>query len=111
MYGLGVRIGMYIQLVTTIIVDLFVHPRDAADLVQINLWFLMAVFVAAQARRVLSPGSNLAEAFIVVSMDNGINLTLLTGTLRLELRETCLAALVGLFLGHCGKRVVFGSGG
>lgn len=96
MYGLGVRLGIYMQLLTTTVVDVFAQPEDAANLTPTNLWFLVAVFVAVQLRRLLSTSSNVAEAYIVISLGNGITLTILAGTLRLHpegLKENSFTAM------------------
>ncbi|EEP81566.1 predicted protein [Uncinocarpus reesii 1704] len=95
MYGLGVRLGLYMQLLTTTTIDVFAKPEDAADLAPTNLWYLLAVFLAIQSRGFLLPGANPVNTFIIISLGNGITLTVLTGTLRLNpkgIKESCLAA-------------------
>lgn len=95
MYGLGVRLGIYIQLLTTTIVDVFAPPESAANLAPTNLWFLMAIFIAVQLKSLLFRSCNLIEAYIIISLGNGITFTILTGTLRLNpegLKESNLTA-------------------
>ncbi|KAF2191757.1 hypothetical protein K469DRAFT_731947 [Zopfia rhizophila CBS 207.26] len=95
LYGLGVRLGIYIQLLTTTIVD-DASPERATNLAPTNLWFLVAIFMAVQLKGLLSRSCNLTEAYIIISLGNGITFTILTGTLRLNpegLRESNLTAM------------------
>lgn len=98
MYNLGIRIGIYLQLLSTAFVDCFGQPDDAAALGPTNLWFLIALFVALVSATWANAagGLQVVQQYIIIALGNGISLTLLNGTLRLypeELAEGSLAAL------------------
>lgn len=83
MYGIGIRLGIYLQLTVTTIVDVFGSSMYSTALAPTNLWFLFALFVGLLT--MLRSREDLAvDSYIIISLGNGITLVLLGGTLKLN---------------------------
>lgn len=94
MYGLGIRIGIYLQLLTTVLIDAFGSPDHAVSITPGNLWFLIAMFVGL-ANFARDPSFNAAEGYIIVSLGSGITLAIMGGTMSLNpenIKEGCLSS-------------------
>ncbi|KAF8425451.1 hypothetical protein EV426DRAFT_663035 [Tirmania nivea] len=70
MYGIGVRAATYLQLVLTILVE-FLSPKKAVTLAPVNLWFLVAFFVAS-CTILWTTESDPIEAYVIISLGDGI---------------------------------------
>jgi len=46
MYGIGIRIATYLQVVMTIFGEVYANPKYASALTSVNLWFLWALIIA-----------------------------------------------------------------
>lgn len=100
MYGLGIRVGVYIQILTTALIDSFGTPTHSASLSAVNLWFLIALF-AALSTILWSPDYYSVEGYIIISLGNGITLIMLGGTLRLypsNLKDSGLSSFARFIL-------------
>lgn len=94
MYGLGVRLGVYLQIFTTTFVDSFSTPMHAASIAPANIWFLIALFLALSTYAWESKFPA-AEGYILLSLGNGITLTILGGATKLNpsvMTEACSAS-------------------
>ena len=99
MYGLGIRLGIYIQLIVTATADVLGMQHTSLTLAPATLWFLIAMFVALLT--MLRDSSTYAmESYVVISLGNGLTWILVGGTIRLNpltLRETFITSF-GRFL-------------
>ncbi|KAF8244988.1 hypothetical protein K440DRAFT_635450 [Wilcoxina mikolae CBS 423.85] len=94
MYGIGIRIVIYLQLLTTTAVDAFGDADHAASIAPNNLWFLIAMLVALL---LMISNNNFrgVEGYIIISLGNGITLTMMGGITKLypgKIRESCLSS-------------------
>lgn len=92
MYGIGIRVGIYLQIFITAMVDAFGTPEHAASIAPANLWFLVAMFVAISTYA-WNEGLPAVEGYLLISLGDGITLTVLGGVTKLnpeELEESCL---------------------
>ncbi|KAF8451437.1 hypothetical protein BGX38DRAFT_1259594 [Terfezia claveryi] len=74
MYGIGIRTGTYLQLIVGAFVDN--QPGSASKLAPINLWFMLALFVALNTV-LWHPDTHPLEPFIILTLGNA-NALLLT---------------------------------
>ncbi|RPB21598.1 hypothetical protein L211DRAFT_423263 [Terfezia boudieri ATCC MYA-4762] len=74
MYGIGIRIGTYLQFVVSAFVDN--EGGRASKLAPINLWFMLALFVALNTV-LWKPDTHPLESFIILTLGN-TNILLLT---------------------------------
>ncbi|KAI5837078.1 hypothetical protein DFP73DRAFT_636416 [Morchella snyderi] len=95
MYGLGIRIGIYLQLLTSAFVDSFGSQDHRSALGPVNLYFLMAIFTAMMIS-MWTNNFDIVGGYIVLSLGNGITMTLLGATIKLDprkIKEGSLAAV------------------
>jgi len=71
MYGLGIRVGLYLQLCVTSIVDTIENKALSASLIPANFWFLFALIIAL-GTMLTNPEIYAAEIYVVISLGNGI---------------------------------------
>ena len=76
MYGIGVRVATYLQLVLTILVEF--RPKMAVCLAPVNMWFLVAFF-AALCTILWTRDSDPIEPYVIISLGNGISGMVLGG--------------------------------
>ena len=93
LYGLGIRIGIYLQWTSSLLTNTFL-PDGAADLLDANSIFLFAVFIAT-ANATSSPEAlHPVEAFIMLALCFGYLLSVLSVTgLRLILLNDRISEL------------------
>jgi len=102
MYGLGIRLGIYIQLIVTAAADVLGMQHTSLTLAPATLWFLIAMFVALLTM-LRDPSTYAMESYVVISLGNGLTWILVGGTIKLNpltLRETFITSF-GRFL-ICG---------
>ncbi|KAI4270920.1 MAG: hypothetical protein L6R38_006977 [Xanthoria sp. 2 TBL-2021] len=75
-YGLGIRVGIYLQLTTAIVAKYF-HPEAIPENLTANTIFLLALF-AAVATATLGPGLRPEEIVILLQLCFGFLLSVLT---------------------------------
>lgn len=100
MYGLGIRIGLYLQLAVVAFADIAMDQKYAIGQTPAILTFLIAMFVAL-ITMLWSPNTYAVENFLVITMGNGITSILLGGTTRLdplELVETYFTSFLRFLL-------------
>jgi len=71
MYGLGIRVGLYLQLCVTSLVDTMGNQALSASLIPANFWFLFALIIAL-GTMLTNPESYAAEIYVIISLGNGI---------------------------------------
>lgn len=75
-YGLGIRIGIYLQLITAVVAKYF-HPEAIPENLTANTIFLLALF-AALVIATLEPGLRPEEIFILLQLWFGFLLSVLS---------------------------------
>jgi len=76
-YGIGIRVGTYMQLAITILVNTF-GGKYTSIVAPANIWFLIALFVA-MSPSLLGPEPNIVEIYIILLLGNGIVMITLSG--------------------------------
>jgi len=76
MYGLGIRLGVYMQLVVSAFVDSFGNQAYSAGLVASTLWFLFALSVAL-SMVLYNPDTHSSEVYIIISLGNAVTTVML----------------------------------
>ncbi|KAF8426532.1 hypothetical protein EV426DRAFT_436543 [Tirmania nivea] len=71
MYGLGIRVGLYLQLCVTSLVDTMGNKELSASLIPANFWFLFALIIAL-GTMLTDPAIYAAEIYVIISLGNGI---------------------------------------
>ena len=85
LYGLGIRVGIYLQWVSSLLTNVFL-PHRASDSLDANSIFLFAIFIAIVRSTATSGGLNAVEAFIMLQLCFGYLLSVLSVSgLRLTL--------------------------
>lgn len=77
LYGLGIRIGIYLQWVSSLLTSLLL-PTGASDYLDTNSIFLFAVFIATATATQRNGGLHPAEAFIMLQLCFGFLLSVLS---------------------------------
>ncbi|KAF8426539.1 hypothetical protein EV426DRAFT_436754 [Tirmania nivea] len=77
MYGLGIRLGVYMQLVVSAFVDSFGNQQYSSGLVASTLWFLFALSVAL-SMVLYNPASHSSEVYIIISLGNAVTAVMLS---------------------------------
>jgi len=92
MYGLGIRLGVYMQLTASAFVDTFGNQQYSSGLVASTLWFLLALSVAS-GMELSDPNTQSSELYIIVSLGNAVTTVLLSKLFKidpLKSTESCL---------------------
>lgn len=77
LYGLGIRIGIYLQWISSLLTSLLL-PTGASDYLDTNSIFLFAVFIATATATHRNGGLHPAEAFIMLQLCFGFLLSVLS---------------------------------
>ena len=77
MYGLGIRLGVYMQLVVSAFVDSFGNQAYSSGLVASTLWYLFALSVAL-SMLLYNPETHSSEVYIIISLGNAVTTVLLS---------------------------------
>ena len=77
LYGLGIRVGIYLQWVSSLLINVYV-PAEMADALDTNSIFVFAVFIAIAVVTSSTEGLHPAEAFIMLQMCFGYLLSVLS---------------------------------
>ncbi|KAF8459285.1 hypothetical protein BDZ91DRAFT_852008 [Kalaharituber pfeilii] len=75
MYGIGIRISVYLQLIGTILIDV-ISPKLAAAMAPVNLWFFLAISIAL-CMTLWDSTADVVDHYIIIAMGNGISIILL----------------------------------
>ena len=100
MYGLGIRLGVYMQLAVSAFVDSFGNQAYSAGLVPSTLWFLLALSVALSIL-LREPSTHSSEVYIVISLGNAVTTIMLSKMAKfnpLKSTESFLLSLGRLLL-------------
>ena len=76
-YGLGIRIGIYLQWISSLLTSLLL-PTGTSDYMDTNSIFLFAVFIATATATTRNGGLHPAEAFIMLQLCFGFLLSVLS---------------------------------
>ena len=77
LYGLGIRIGIYLQWISSLLTSLLL-PTGTSDYLDTNSIFLFAVFIATATATQRNGGLHPAEAFIMLQLCFGFLLSVLS---------------------------------
>ncbi|KAF8466336.1 hypothetical protein BDZ91DRAFT_680976, partial [Kalaharituber pfeilii] len=83
MYGLGIRLGLYLHLIIIALSDILDSNKNSLALTPNTLWFLIALF-AALLTMLQNAETYAIETYIVISLGNGITSILLGGTIKID---------------------------
>ena len=77
LYGLGIRIGIYLQWMSSLLTNVFL-PHGVSDSLDTNSIFLFALFIATASSTTAKGGLHPTEAFIVLQLCFGFLLSVLS---------------------------------
>ena len=77
MYGLGIRLGVYMQLVVSAFVDSFGNQAYSSGLVASTLWYLLALSIAL-SMLLFKPSTHSCEIYIIISLGNAVTSVMLS---------------------------------
>lgn len=97
MYGLGIRLGVYIQLTVSAFMDSFGNQAYSAGLVPSTLWFLLALSVAL-SMVLYDSNTRSSEVYIIIVLGNAVTTIVLSKMAKFNPLKTTESYL--LFLGR-----------
>ncbi|KAF8445109.1 hypothetical protein BGX38DRAFT_1197032 [Terfezia claveryi] len=97
MYGLGIRLGVYMQLTVSAFMDSFGNQAYSAGLVPSTLWFLLALSVAL-SMVLYDSNTRSSEVYIIIILGNAVMTIMLSKMIKFNPLKSTESYL--LFLGR-----------
>jgi len=100
MYGLGIRLGVYMQLIVSAFVDSFGNQQYSSGLVSSTLWYLFALS-AALSMKLRESETYSTEIYIIISLGDAVTTVMLSKIVKfnpLTSNESYLLSLGRLVL-------------
>jgi len=104
-YGIGIRIATYLQVVMTMFGEISADPKYSATLASVNLWFLWALLIAL---RLCTDPTRYPDVIILGALGNTISFAnvgalLLPPTRKVDIETVFLRTMRWItLLGYCG---------